>query len=443
MIDNPVHPVEVPQGDLRAIAEQHTALYRKTSRESCGPCPWCGGTDRFIVRPGQNNGAGYFNCRGCHRHGDTIGYLMQHDGLDLLTACRVLDPAFPAENLPRVQALRGQRTSGPGQAMPPIYDWQARGEQFVAAAVARLWSARHQDTDRVLTYLHEQRGLGDAALQRWQIGYNPHDVYDEPQAWGLASEGKVFLPRGIVIPHYDEQGTLWGIKVRLPVPSDGEHRYRAIAGSKPTLYGVQTLAGHDVAIVTEGELDACLLHQEAGDLVGVVTLGSTEGKLDGRGLAALLPMRRVLAAYDADQPGQHGAGRLAAVSARVRVVRPLVGKDLTDMYLAGGDLRAWVTYNVARHVPPAESPMATDAPIEQQDVSVQHPPVAPPIDVSPVLPARFPWRVQWAREMGYLSIRDMQTGEWLEVSARSCPDWWRDEARARKAAEKMSRGVRA
>ena len=41
-------------------------LKRKSAVEFAGPCPWCGGEDRFVVWPNQGQG-GRFMCRRCAR----------------------------------------------------------------------------------------------------------------------------------------------------------------------------------------------------------------------------------------------------------------------------------------------------------------------------------------------------------------------------------------
>jgi hypothetical protein len=41
---------------------------------------------------------------------------------------------------------------------------------------------------------------------------------------------------------------------------------------------------------------------------------------------------------------------------------------------------------------------------------------------------RFKFAVRWGRERGWLQVRDVFSGEWLEVLASECPPWWRDEA---------------
>jgi hypothetical protein len=152
-----------------------------------------------------------------------------------------------------------------------------------------------------------------------------------------------------------------------------------------------------VAVLAEGEFDAILLAQEAGDLVDVVTLGSASACPGGRWLGALRDARRILVCYDLDEAGQRGAAALAALSAlsaRSRPVRPVGGKDLTEMHLAGGDLRAWMQSHLARHA--AATAHATP-----------DPPAAP---AGPATGgnAGDPVRARWARD----PRPDLTGGEW-------------------------------
>ena len=43
---------------------------------TCGPCPKCGGTDRFAI----NTSKQIWNCRGCQRGGDVISLVQHLDG---------------------------------------------------------------------------------------------------------------------------------------------------------------------------------------------------------------------------------------------------------------------------------------------------------------------------------------------------------------------------
>lgn len=54
--------------------------------ERVGPCPVCGGRDRFSI----NTMKGVWNCRGCSRGGDVIDLVMYLDGVNHKTAVRAL-----------------------------------------------------------------------------------------------------------------------------------------------------------------------------------------------------------------------------------------------------------------------------------------------------------------------------------------------------------------
>jgi Toprim-like len=90
-------------------------------------------------------------------------------------------------------------------------------------------------------------------------------------------------------------------------------------------------------VVCEGEFDAMLLYQDAGDLCGVITLGSASDPLDVPTWASyLLPVTRLLVAYDVDSAGEKGASRLLEITKRAeRLPVPKLGetdKDITDFY---------------------------------------------------------------------------------------------------------------
>jgi len=56
--------------------------------EHGGPCPWCGGDDRFRVWPDQGTGGlGRYWCRQCRRKGDVIDFLRDYKGLTFREAC--------------------------------------------------------------------------------------------------------------------------------------------------------------------------------------------------------------------------------------------------------------------------------------------------------------------------------------------------------------------
>jgi DNA primase len=154
----------------------------------------------------------------------------------------------------------------------------------------------------------------------------------------------VRIPRGVVL-RWLLDGQLWQLKIR----TNREHpKYLAISGGHPCLFGADTLVPGEQAILTEGEFDALLLWEEAGDLIGVATLGSCNRGLSALALRYLLGCPRLLLAYDVDLEGEKGAERLAQLSPRMQCVRLPVGKDVTAFWQTGGQLQAWVRFELAR-----------------------------------------------------------------------------------------------
>jgi Zinc-binding domain of primase-helicase len=65
------------RADILDVAQRHGVLSRlkKAGGEYIGPCPNCGGTDRFGINPrklGKNGKRGLFGCRRCDEGGDAI-----------------------------------------------------------------------------------------------------------------------------------------------------------------------------------------------------------------------------------------------------------------------------------------------------------------------------------------------------------------------------------
>jgi hypothetical protein len=77
--------------------------------ERRGPCPVCGGTDRFSI----NTTKQVFNCRGCQRGGSVIDLVMTLDGISFENACETL--AGPP---PRQGEARTGISKSPGTAAP-------------------------------------------------------------------------------------------------------------------------------------------------------------------------------------------------------------------------------------------------------------------------------------------------------------------------------------
>ena len=79
----------------------------------------------------------------------------------------------------------------------------------------------------------------------------------------------------------------------------------------------------------------------------MATLGSCSRGITAKALRYLLGCPRLLVAYDVDAEGK-GAERLGQLSPRMHRIRPAVGKDVTAFWQAGGQVRNWVRFELAR-----------------------------------------------------------------------------------------------
>ncbi len=297
-----------------------------------------------------------WHCFGrCNTSGDALDWLRLRYGLpfaearsELLRLTRM--PSLSVSHHARHPALPLATDE------PPPARWQQLAVQVIDFCTKMLWTQAGQ---RARSWLH-RRGLNDETLRHWQIGFNPSQ----------RRIGDLFVPRGIVIPNIEcgaetsqpmRTATVWSLKIRR---ASGTPKYVQVAGSRPALFGAQTIPGHSIGIVTEGEFDAMLVHQHAGDQFAAMTLGSASTRPRIRWLGKLFPIGTLLVVYDRDAAGQKGADWWAGCSARVHTTHVPIGKDLTDFVLAGGDLRAFLQFELRRlcGIPPRPTPNSLPTP---------------------------------------------------------------------------------
>lgn len=79
--------------ELKKVAQTNGGEY-------AGPCPFCGGEDRFRVWPKRNS----MWCRQCDYSGDLIDYIQERDGVGFVEACEKLglDPDRVSDSTPEV-----------------------------------------------------------------------------------------------------------------------------------------------------------------------------------------------------------------------------------------------------------------------------------------------------------------------------------------------------
>ena len=73
------------------VLAKRGVMLRRAGRERVGPCPVCGGNDRFGAHPDKN----LWHCRGSGRGGDAIALVEYLDGADFIGACVTLTGREP------------------------------------------------------------------------------------------------------------------------------------------------------------------------------------------------------------------------------------------------------------------------------------------------------------------------------------------------------------
>lgn len=330
------------------LATQKVKLKRASSTgggEWQGPCPACGGEDRFHVWPKQNDGKGGYWCRVCAKAGDNIQFLRDFDGLTFREACSRLNINIPDrpshdKNLTQKNMPPEKPPFQPAAHPAPADLWQERAERLVSWAQESL----SKNTD-MLSWL-AGRGIGAETAKEFRLGWNHgengKDIYRPRKSWGLEEvlkeDGKpkmLWIPRGLVIP-YMIDGVIQRIRIRRP---DGEPRYYVIPGSSMAtmLIGVERKA----FVVVESELDAiaCAASQ---DIAGAVAVGSVSAKPDAAACAILRDAVQILNALDYDAAGAKAMAWWKEQFPRCDRWPVPQGKDPGDALKMGTDLEKWI-----------------------------------------------------------------------------------------------------
>ena len=330
--------VELPklvQQDLGAPA-------RTRSREYWWCCPFHDDSSpSFQVDYYEKRAKWRWKCWGCERTGDAQDWLVDYRGMSSNDAWRLLNgdaTPSPANTAARPRVIH--------YAEPPAREWQDAALDAVLDCAAELQNPQDAKAAAALDWL-KARGLRPATVERALLGWNP--------TWREVLPGQK-LPPGIIIPSLAD-GALWYVKARLPKREAARlgDKYLALAGSRTaSLYVADGLLGARVAIATEGEFDALLLSQFFGSSeLAVITMGSASALPSPRWKAFLAWLDKLLVVMDADDAGAKARERWRGVVQWLQVVEPpaAAGKDVTDWWRAGVNLRDWLEPYLATAAP--------------------------------------------------------------------------------------------
>ena len=145
--------------DVLLAAQQFGARLKKAGvHEWTGPCPKCGGTDRFAV----NTAKGVFNCRGCDVGGDAIKLVRHLNGCGFREALSFLN--LDTFHPPKL-----------GATIPKLAESDPRVARIIADIIREMRPVRGTRGER---YLHEIRcidtdPIADVLERSDAIGWHP------------------------------------------------------------------------------------------------------------------------------------------------------------------------------------------------------------------------------------------------------------------------------
>jgi DNA primase len=321
---------------ITALESDGCRLKRQSQKELAGACPWCGGSDRFIVTPtAGKRGDGRFWCRQCKRSGDVIDYLEHSRNISKKEAFTLAGLELPATDRRRPLPKSPPKPAGiqPKEYTRPDNIWKSRALDRIALSVMALQSDAGAG---MRDYLTGKRGLTPETIDRAHLGYNPTDIYDPPESWNLEREKPVWIPAGLVIPYRFEH-----IKIKT---FREKPRFAKVTGGYDAPIVLE--GNPEIWLVTESELDGLLLHQEAADLVTVLALRGKDPSPDPETFHALKRARLILFNLDYDKAGIDAARLWMQTFRTVKAWPTPTEKDPGEYHAAGGNIRAWITAGI-------------------------------------------------------------------------------------------------
>ena len=303
----------VRRNDIEEVVGQYVQL-RRHGRTLSGLCPFHNEkTPSFVVYPDTQS----FYCFGCGAAGDVINFVRKYN------------------NLGYVESVK-QLASRVGMPLPEEEDEEAKARQRlleINRCAARYFyeqlNARTPEAALARRYWREKRGLSDAAIRRFGLGYAPEDFggllhylrkrgfsESELERSGLvkrSAKGNLYdiFRHRVMVPIIDVRGSIIAFGGR--VLDDSKPKY---VNSPETMvyHKSRTLFALNVAkkspskryILCEGYMDVISMH-EAGFDTAVCACGTALTAEQVKLLSEYAD--EVVLSYDSDEAGQKATER--------------------------------------------------------------------------------------------------------------------------------------
>lgn len=236
-------------------------------RNQHGPCPICGGKDRF--RCDDKQGKGTWFCNVC-RAGDGFALIEKSRNMDYSTVLKEVGAVLGLSTETKVTDEDRRKWKERAEQQARDAEIQERKEQEAAAKrAARIWSA--QTVERDCPY-----------LERKQV-----------QNYGCKINGK----GNLIVPLFDTQGKIWNVQ---EIHADGHKPFLFGGRVAGCFFVIGAVTQPDQLIcIAEGYATAASIYQATGH-VTVVAFNS--GNIDkvGKEIRGLYPYARLVYCADDD-----------------------------------------------------------------------------------------------------------------------------------------------
>lgn len=343
--------------DIIEVLEQDGYLLKKVAStyggEYKGPCPWCGGNDRFTAWPFRKEGKGRFICRQCNKSGDSIDYLRKKRGFNYPKCLVFL--GIKAKNK-TISSSKNKKWK-PRKPELPSLEWQEQAKILLKRCQTYIFEG--PESKRFRGYL-EYRGIDESLIKKYHLGFNrtPTGLFKSRKKWGLEEEinkntgrpKSLWIPQGFVIPMFDKSGNVIRLRIRR-LKKDlkkRESKYHIIEGSFTGYMSFQ-YNQNNPSMIVESELDAMLCDNIIGNRINIYALGSANISPDAFTHKKLVDSK-ILFSLDNDGAGRNQFEWWKKHYPNIKEKYTPSGKDPGEFYQAGGDIEAWINGEIIESV---------------------------------------------------------------------------------------------
>lgn len=305
--------------DLAALVRSRGIALKLQGKDRAGLCPFHEeDTPSFVVTPAKN----LFHCFGCGAGGGPIDFVMRFDNVDFPEAVRRLK-AEGRITTPRMIDVPGR---------PEVLD-AANAE--LLARVVDYYHRTLKNNPNGLRYLQGRGLASEEAFQKFKIGYCdgtlggtlPTGTTNEGartreflKSYGIFKYDRAFesFEACVTFPLFDENGILCGMYGRR-ITHKHRIKHSYLPGPHRGIWNRAAYNGPEL-ILTESIIDALTFY--VNGIRNVSCAYGVEGYTEEMFQALMKsPVKRLLIAYDADEPGNRAALKLAE---KIRAEKPTI-----------------------------------------------------------------------------------------------------------------------